>query len=62
MLCGKFMDFSDILIKIKNNALSQSNEQCRENYFNSCIKHGGEVAKVTRQVRNEINNQLLLEL
>lgn len=47
----------DVILKnVRENARVQSTAQCRENYFQSCTAHGGEVAEVVEQVRKELSN------
>ena len=42
-----------MLILVRKNAHFQSSPECRENYFRSCEKHGGELAEIAVFVRNE---------
>ena len=40
---------------VREMAQSQSNSANRENYFNSCIKHGGTLGEVAIEVKKEFN-------
>ena len=42
--------------KVRENAIIQCSEECRENYFRSCEAHGGELAIVASEIRLELKN------
>ena len=44
----------DLRGRVMENALAQANEQCLENYINSCIAKGGDLVTVAKEVRQTI--------
>ena len=38
---------------VRHAANSQSTEECRENYLNSCEESGGDLAEIAKIIRNE---------
>jgi len=49
------VDWAELRQRVLDNALAQKKPENRENYFKSCVRHGGELAIIAALVKTEIN-------
>jgi hypothetical protein len=52
---GRRYDTERALATVRETVRELTNPTCRENYLRSCENHGGELAVIVQQVRQELN-------
>jgi len=49
-------DTEKVLATVRENAKGQRTPECKYNYLQSCMNHGGELAAIAIQVEKELND------